>query len=221
MTRAALAERVVIDGPAGPLEGVVERPRDAADLRAIAVLCHPHPLYHGTMNNKVVHTLARAVVQLGQPAVRFNFRGVGDSHGAYAEGEGEAEDALAVVAWSRTRWPEAELWLGGFSFGAYVSLSIAAEARPARLISVAPPVVRFDMSSLTLPRCPWLVIQGERDELVEATAVERWARGLDPSPQLRLLPDTDHFFHGRLTKLREIAADFLQPAAAEDEVIVC
>ena len=220
MTRAAKAEPVIITGPAGLLQGVVEQPRDA-DVRAVAVLCHPHPLYHGTMNNKVVHTLARAVVQLGQPAVRFNFRGVGDSKGEYADGKGEAEDAVAVVAWSRARWPDAELWLGGFSFGAYVSLSIAAEAQPARLITVAPPLLRFDMSSLTLPGCPWLIVQGERDELVDATAVEAWARGLDPAPRLRLLPDTDHFFHGRLTALREIAAEFLQPVAADNGVIMC
>lgn len=217
--RAARSEPVVITGPAGPLQGVVEQPVDAAP-QAVAVFCHPHPLYHGTMNNKVVHTLARAVVQLGQPAVRFNFRGVGESQGEYADGKGEAGDALAVVAWSRARWPDAELWLGGFSFGAYVSLSIAAEAQPVRLLTVAPPLLRFDMSCLPLPRCPWLIIQGERDELVDAAAVEAWVKRLDPSPCLRLLPDTDHFFHGRLTLLRGIAAEFLQPAAA-DEVMMC
>jgi alpha/beta superfamily hydrolase len=213
--RGASQERAGIAGPAGRIEAVVDHPTHETPA-AVAVICHPHPLYHGTMTNKVVHTLARTTVQLGHPAVRFNFRGVGGSEGAYAEGAGEAMDAKAVVDWSRARWPDAELWLGGFSFGAFVALSIAAEVAPARLLTVAPPLNRFDMSSLTLPRCPWLIIQGRDDELVDAAAVEAWAAALDPAPRLCLLADTDHFFHGRLTLLREVAAEFLGPAVPEE-----
>ena len=214
--RGARQETAEIAGPAGRIEAVVDHPnRETA--AAMAIICHPHPLYHGTMTNKVVHTLARATVQLGQPAVRFNFRGVGRSEGGYGEGAGEAMDARAVVDWSRARWPDADLWLAGFSFGAFVALSIAADVAPERLLTVAPPLHRFDMGALALPRCPWLIIQGEDDELVDAAAVEAWAATLDPAPNLRLLPDTDHFFHGRLTVLREVATEFLEPAAREGD----
>jgi len=214
--RGARQETAEIPGPAGRIEAVVDHPIHETTA-AVAVLCHPHPLYHGTMTNKVVHTLARTTVQLGHPAVRFNFRGVGRSEGGYGEGAGEAMDARAVVDWSRARWPGAALWLGGFSFGAFVALSIAADVSPARLLTVAPPLHRFDMGALPLPRCPWLIIQGVDDELVDAAAVEAWAATLDPSPGLCLLADTDHFFHGRLTLLREVATEFLEPRAPEEE----
>lgn len=214
--RGAREETAEIAGPAGRIEAVVDHPiRETAV--AVAVICHPHPLYHGTMTNKVVHTLARTTVRLGHPSVRFNFRGVGRSEGAYGDGVGEALDARAVVDWSRARWPDADLWLAGFSFGAFVALSIAADVAPARLLTVAPPLHRFDMGALPLPRCPWLIIQGEDDELVDAAAVEAWAATLDPAPELCLLGDTDHFFHGRLTLLREVATEFLEPATPEED----
>ncbi len=202
----------LIDGPAGRLEATVEQ-GDEAHTDAVAVICHPHPLYHGTMNNKVVHTLCRAVNRLNRPAVRFNFRGVGASQGGYDEGEGEIEDVLAVVGWARERWPAAELWLGGFSFGAIVALRGAARAGPACLMTVAPPIHRFDVSSLSRPSCPWLIVQGERDELVDSRQVAAWASGILPEPQLELMADTDHFFHGRLSRLREAVEGFLRSRA--------
>jgi len=207
MTRAAPPEPISIPGPAGNIEAIIDRGGEGLE-DAVAVICHPHPLYHGTMNNKVVHTIARSVALLGRPAVRFNFRGVGHSAGSYADGVGEALDAKAVVAWSRQRWPAAELWLAGFSFGAYVALSIAAAETPARLLTVAPPIQRFDMAALDSPGCPWLIIQGAQDELVSASAVEAWAATLKPLPELCLFDDTDHFFHGRLTLLRKVVTEF-------------
>ena len=110
---------LVIDGPAGSLEALLEDP--GADGRHFAVVCHPHPLHGGTMHNKVVHTLARALQEQGMPTLRFNYRGVGASAGAYDDGRGETEDALAVIAWGRRRWPGAQLVLAGFSFGAFVA----------------------------------------------------------------------------------------------------
>jgi alpha/beta superfamily hydrolase len=212
---------VSLPGPQGNLEGVVDGPVAAA-TDAVAVICHPHPLYHGTMNNKVVHTLARAVAGLGRPAVRFNFRGVGASAGEYGEAQGEIQDLLAVVAWARDRWPAAELWLAGFSFGGYVALSAAAMAAPGCLITVAPSIQRFDMSAFERPRCPWLVIHGGDDEVVDSQAVADWAAGLEPPPDFRLMPETDHFFHGRLVALRETAQDFLSAhAPACREAIRC
>jgi alpha/beta superfamily hydrolase len=201
-----------IPGPAGRLEAVVEIPA-VVHSDAVGVICHPHPVYHGTMNNKVVHTVSRAVNRLDRPAVRFNFRGVGESQGEYAHGEGETEDAGAVIEWARERWPAAEIWLAGFSFGAFVALRSAARTRPACLITIAPPIQRFDLADLPRPPCPWLIVQGDRDELVDSRRVLDWASGLRPAAVVELMEDTDHFFHGRLTRLREIITGFLRSSA--------
>jgi len=206
------SREVFVDGPAGRLEVIVETP-PAAFSDAVGVVCHPHPLYHGTMNNKVVHTLSRTVNRLNRPAVRFNFRGVGTSQGGYAEGAGETEDALAIVEWARYEWPAAELWLAGFSFGGFVALRCAARAFPACLITVAPPIHRFSTSDLVTPSCPWLLLQGEQDELVPSRQVITWARSFRPAPRIVLLEETDHFFHGRLTRLRDEVENFLRSEA--------
>src|ERR1700739_591959 len=136
------AERLAIEGPAGPLQALVETPvterGEALDVPAFAVVCHPHPLFGGTLDNKVVYTVARAFEQLGAPAIRFNFRGVAGSTGSYHEGRGEGDDALAVIAWGRRRWPGTPLWLAGFSFGGAVALRIAQQAQPQRLGLVGP-----------------------------------------------------------------------------------
>ncbi|MEO8445735.1 MAG: alpha/beta fold hydrolase [Gammaproteobacteria bacterium] len=196
-------EALTFDGPAGRIEALLDTPAGPL-ARAVGVVCHPHPQHQGTMLNKVVHTLSRALNDLAIPAVRFNFRGVGASEGAYADGVGETDDALAVADWARQRFPGADLWLAGFSFGAAVAIR-AALATPCRqLISIAPPVARMATALADArPACPWLLIQGQADEVVAAADVEAWARSLDPPPDLVLLPDVDHFFHGRLTLLRE------------------
>jgi alpha/beta superfamily hydrolase len=208
-------EDVVIPGPAGPLEAVVEDPAGdgGGEPPALAVVCHPHPLYQGTLRNKVVHTVARAANRLGAPAVRFNFRGVGASAGAWDEGRGETEDALAVIEWARRRWPGRPLWLAGFSFGSYVALRAAAQARPAALVTVAPPVQRFPLGQAPAPDMPWLVVQGEADELVDWQAVRAWAEARPRPPELVLLPATSHFFHGRLNELQHAVQDFLRRAS--------
>ena len=207
-SRPAKTRAVVIDGPAGALEAAVDEPA-AYGGQAVCVACHPHPLYHGTMNNKVVHTIARTSVSMSVPAVRFNFRGVGASEGAWDEGRGEQEDARAVIEWAREAWPGADLWLAGFSFGSYVALAAAPRARPARLIMVAPPVHRFPIGGLAAPDCPWLVVQGSEDEQVDARAVASWVAKTDPMPAFTLLNGVDHFFHGSLTRLRTVVTDFL------------
>ena len=200
-------ETLEIPGPAGPLEAIVEDP--GGEPPALAVVCHPHPLYQGTMRNKVVHTVARAANRLGAPAVRFNFRGVGASGGAWDEGRGETEDALAVIAWARQRWPERPLWLAGFSFGAFVALRAAVDAKPAVLVTVAPPVSRFPVGDVPDPACPWLVVQGEADELVDYREVKAWAGARPAAPRVALLPETSHFFHGRLGDLQQVVQEFL------------
>lgn len=200
-------ESLEIPGPAGPLEAIVEDP--GGEPAALAVVCHPHPLYHGTMRNKVVHTVARAANRLGAPAVRFNFRGVGASGGAWDEGRGETEDALAVVEWARQHWPGRPLWLAGFSFGSYVALRAARRAGASRLVTVAPPVRRFPLGDTPDPGCPWLVVQGEADELVDYRAVVDWVDSRPVRPRLALLPETSHFFHGRLGQLQSAVQAFL------------
>jgi len=208
MTRPAGPVAIEIAGPMGRLEALLEEP-ESATTEAFAIVCHPHPLHQGTMNNKVVHTVARAVNLTGRPALRFNFRGVGKSAGRYDNGDGETEDLLAVVDWGKQRWPGARLWLAGFSFGSHVALRATQIVEPDRLILVAPPVTRFSVSETLSPRCPWLVIQGENDELVDFKAVATWTRQLSPQPMFKLMPDTDHFFHGRLRALKETIMGFL------------
>lgn len=161
------------------------------------------------MHNKVVHTLARAMQQAGAPTVRFNFRGVGASEGVYADGVGEVDDALAAIAWARARWDCERLWLAGFSFGSAVALHACAAAAPAALVTVAPPVGRLLVEPVARPGCAWLVVQGDRDELVDFAAVEAWVDGYDPPPQFAPMRGAEHFFHGRLGELRSVVSGFL------------
>jgi uncharacterized protein len=205
--RPSRAEPLQIAGPAGALQALLEEPAQngarPGPRAGFGVVCHPHPLYGGTMTNKVVHTVARTLQEQGLPTVRFNYRGVGDSQGSYDEGRGETDDALAVIAWGRARWPQAPLILAGFSFGSVVALRAAPVAQPARLITVAPPVMRMEFGAIAQPQCPWLIIQGEADEVVDYREVAAFAARFSPAPVLRLLPGVDHFFNGRLPELRE------------------
>ena len=207
------AERTSLPGPAGALQALIETPviegRGLQAVSAFAVVCHPHPLYGGSMDNKVVYTVARALEQLGAPAIRFNFRGVGASEGSYDEGRGETADALAVVAYGRRRWPNAALWLAGFSFGGAVAVRAAGEAGPQRLIAVAPGITTITVTDAAPPACPWLIVHGDADEVVPLEAVRAWADTLSPAPQMRVLPGASHFFHGRLNELRDVVLAFM------------
>ena len=212
--RPPTPQRVSLDGPAGVLEARVEEPGSDQPPLAICVCCHPHPLYGGTLQNKGVPTLARAMQELGVPTVRFNFRGVGGSAGAYDGGAGELEDAVAVCAWARSRWNQDALWLAGFSFGAAVALQAAPLVRPRMLVTVAPPVGRLIVTPISPPGCPWMVVQGDRDELVDFATVRAWAAGQPQPPVMLVLNDAEHFFHGRLGELRAGVIDFLGEASA-------
>ena len=191
-----------IDGPAGVLVCAIDEPAAGTLLRGIAVLCHPHPQHGGTMDNKVVITLARAFVQLGYRAVRFNFRGVGGSAGSWDEGRGEIDDALAVIAQQRAAHPGLPLALAGFSFGGFVAAQAAdrlAAGEPVqRLVLVGPATSRFTMPARVAPDT--VVIHGEADDVVPLSATLDWAR-----PQVLpviVLPGVGHFFHGQLTLLK-------------------
>jgi alpha/beta superfamily hydrolase len=162
------------------------------------------------MQNKVVHTAARAMQEAGAATVRFNFRGVGTSEGSYDAGVGELEDALAAVEWTRRRFDCDALWLGGFSFGAAVALQAAVRgARPRRLVTIAPPVGRIITEPVARPECEWLVVQGDHDELVDVELVRRWVADYTPAPKLAVVPGAEHFFHGKLTELRQAIVNFL------------
>lgn len=194
-------EPVTIAGPVGPIEALVEVPA-GFDGRRAAVVCHPHPLFGGTMQNKVVHTTARALNERGYATIRFNFRGVGASAGAFDEGRGETDDAVAVCDEALRRWPGAALSLAGFSFGSFVAFRSAALRPTERLLLIAPPVQRFDFAAHPPPGIPWIVIQGDRDELVDHEQVLEWTRSVVPPPTVVMLAGAEHFFHGRLNDLR-------------------
>jgi hypothetical protein len=206
--RARAVERLSLAGPAGPMEAVIEDTGEAGFR--YAVVCHPHPLYGGTMDNKVVTTVARALQEIGIPTVRFNFRGVGASVGAYDEGRGETADADAAASWGAQRWPGRQLVIAGFSFGAYIALRLAQQRSADRLITIAPPVDLFDFSRISAPACPWLVVQGDADDVVDPNKVLAWAGRLTPAPRLVVLPGVGHFFHGHLRELRDAVLDAIR-----------
>ena len=209
--------RFLLPGRAGAIEVATTWP--AAALRAgIGIVCHPHPLYGGAMDNKVVTTIERVYSELGFPSLRFNFRGVGRSEGAHDEGRGEGDDLADLAAWMREQVPGHALWLAGFSFGSFVSARMAATLRPAELLSIAPPVEKWPFDSFADPGCPWLVIQGDDDDVAPAEATARFVASRHPRPTLIRMPGTGHFFHGKLGELRrllhEAMAAALPPVAA-------
>jgi alpha/beta superfamily hydrolase len=206
-------ETHMIHGPVGRLESMLEEPENQEPSEAVLV-CHPHPQHGGTMHNKVVTTLARSAQQLGAATIRFNYRGVGASAGAYDEGRGEVDDALAAVAAGRQRWPDAPLWLAGFSFGGVVALR--ASTRPEvgdvkRLVTVAPSLGKnfADPEGIAMPSCPWLIVQGDADEVIDGALVMDWARRIEPAAHLEVMAGAGHFFHGRLTDLQDLVQPFL------------
>ena len=208
MAKLPQTENLMIGGPAGNLQAVLEAPRDIAPM-GCAVICHPHPSHGGTLQNKVVHTLSRAFIHRQFRALRFNFRGVGESAGAYAEGEGELQDTLAAIAWMRSQSPDLPLWIAGFSFGAAMAVRAAVQDTPAGLVSIAPAASRFASGLDSQPDCPWLVVQGDQDELVAIEETIAWLNGLVPGPELQVFPGVDHFFHGKLIVLRNAVEQFI------------
>ncbi len=196
-------------GPAGRLEALYDVPGDALP-RGAGVVLHPHPQHGGTMRNKVVHTLSRAFTLSGFACLRFNFRGTGGSEGSYDAGEGELHDALAAVDWLQARLPNIPMWLGGFSFGAAIAIRAALEVRTAGLVTVAPAARRFANGLASEPVCPWLIVQGDADELVPVEETIEWVNGLAPGPELLVMEGAEHFFHGRLVELRQSVARFIE-----------
>lgn len=205
----AQTERLQFAGEVGVIEALRDAPPAGITPRGTAVIAHPHPLFGGTMDNKVVQTLARAFVQCGWTALRFNFRGVGASQGTHDDGVGEARDMAALIAQAA---PEGPLALAGFSFGAFVATQVAATLWPARpferLVLVGTAASRFNVAALP-PECHerTLVVHGEADDTVPLSAVMDWAR-----PQtlpVTVVPGGGHFFHGQLPLLKSLVVRHL------------
>ena len=196
-------KKLMLAGPAGKIEARLIPPVAESRYPAVAVICHPHPLHGGNLDNKVTATLAKTMSALGMPVLRFNFRGVGASGGRFASGIGETEDLLAVIREAQKLYPQRALWLA-----------------VDRLITVAPPVNLYDLSDFTPPECSWLLIQGIDDEVVPYKQVLKWATRLYPAPQTAYLDGVGHYFHGKLTTLQSVITDSItaqntaRPAAA-------
>jgi len=204
----AQTEFLSIAGPAGQLEVAIDRP--PAEVRGVAVIAHPHPLHGGTLSNKVVQTLARACVLSGWTAVRFNFRGVGQSEGAYDEGRGELDDLLAVI---EAQAPDGPLCLAGFSFGAFVTSHAAARLHGERdirhLVLIGTAASRFDVAPVVAELHErTLVVHGEQDDTVPLSSVMDWAR--PQSLPVLVVPGGGHFFHGQLPLLRDLVLRHLR-----------
>ena len=196
-------QRYTIPGPAGALEVALNLP--AAPHAGIALIAHPNPVEGGTLDNKVVHTLARTLFGLSYAAVRFNYRGVGASEGIFDNGAGETEDALAALAHARTVAGDLPVVLAGFSFGAFIASKVAATVKPERIVLVGPAVGRFAVARVPADT---IVIHGEEDDVVPLASVLDWAR-----PQqlpVTVFPGCGHFFHGRLPQLAQVIAGMWQ-----------
>jgi len=209
MAKPPSSEKLNIDGPVGILEAILDKPGDIP-ASAAAVVLHPHPQHGGTMHNKVAHTLARSFVREGFAALRFNFRGTGGSGGEYDEGRGEIQDALAAIEWMRERYAGLPFWLAGFSFGGAIAIRAAAQTQVDGLVTVALAAHRFADGLPKWPDAPWLIVQGDADELIPIEETIEWVNRLEPGPELLVVPGAEHFFHGRLIDLRDAVTTFIR-----------
>lgn len=198
----ATSESFEIEGPAGRLEAILMRPE--AEPVAAGVVCHAHPLYGGVMHFKVVFRAARALQENGVAALRFNFRGVGRSEGTHDDGRGEQDDVSAALDCAERRFPALPLLVGGFSFGSAMALHVAArDARARAVFALGLPVSKMnDTGVLQRVAVPRLFVQGERDEFGSGESVRALVEALPPGRELRVIPESDHYFTGHLKRLQ-------------------
>jgi alpha/beta superfamily hydrolase len=197
-------DHFIIDGNDGLLELEIDWPQEISLADTTVIISHPHPLYQGTMNNKVITTISKAFRSLGLTVVRYNYRGVGNSEGDYGNGEGEVDDLVSVAKWVRQQKKNQSLILAGFSFGGSVAYKGAARLDGvSHLLTIAPAVTRFPLDEIIEPEMPWCIIQGDDDEVVDPTCVFKWLMNDIKKPfSLLKMSDTGHFFHGRLIDLK-------------------
>lgn len=199
-----------LEGKLAYLDTAEQEPHN---VKMAAIVCHPHPLYGGTMDNKVAYILSRATLDCNIPVLRFNFRGVGNSDGTYAHGEGETDDTLAAVREMHRRYPNAKIILLGFSFGGGVAIRTALSPqlanKPALLITIAPSMGVFATPPAAGPTCPLLCVHSEDDDTVSYAQTINWAQLLPTPPKIHTFADAGHFFHGQLTDLRNTVNAFI------------
>jgi alpha/beta superfamily hydrolase len=209
-----LTGNIFLEGPAGQLEAILKEPN--GPVTRAAIVCHPHPLFGGTMHNKVVFRIARAFADAGFAVLRFNFRGAGRSEGTHDSGRGEQDDLRAAMEFIESKYPNAEICLAGFSFGSAVMLRAAAcDDRVRAIIAVGVPVSRQDFSDV--PHCnkPKLLVQGSNDQYGPLDQLEMFFESLDEPKQLKIIDDSDHFFEGHLPELAETVTKFINSVTAE------
>ena len=209
-------QSLLLDGPAGKLEAILEEPEDT-EPRELALVAHPHPLYGGTMHNKVVHRLARGFRRAGAAVLRFNFRGVGKSQGAYNQGVGEIEDARACLEWLRARYSHLPYLLAGFSFGSGVVLRIGCElAAPSRIVAVGYPAHGAPPAWLLSCTRPRVFIQSTNDQYGPREQFQPFFGALPEPKRLIWIEANDHFFAGAMDKLEEAALEVGRTPSAAD-----
>jgi alpha/beta superfamily hydrolase len=209
MLNSYIPKKFFIDGPAGKLETVLAE-FNSKHRHGIAVIAHPHPLYGGTMDNKVVHTIFKALFELGFITVKFNYRGVGKSEGVYGDGVGEIEDVVTVVEAFQNQFDaqinNLSLLLAGFSFGGAVQAHVAKKLGPQSLVMVAPSVDHLKVPSISSHVKRTLIIQGDQDEIVPLKTILDWAAPQDLP--VVVIPGAEHFFHGKLHILKQTVLDW-------------
>ena len=198
-----------IPGAAGPLETILDRP--AGDPRAAVVFAHPLPTEGGTMHTKVVYQAAKALARIGCVVLRFNFRGVGLSAGAWDRGRGELDDFRAAVDFMAAGYPQLELWAGGFSFGSYIATTAGADDdRVCALIAIAPPVDRYEFASVKMSRKPKFIVHGERDELISLRMVRHFYAQLHEPKEMVEIDRANHLFDGQAGEVGDALVDLLE-----------
>jgi alpha/beta superfamily hydrolase len=208
-----LTGNTFFEGPAGRIEAVIKEP--GAPVSHAAIVCHPHPLYGGSMHNKVVFRIARVFQDAGFAVLRFNFRGTGRSEGNHDNGVGEQDDLRAAIEFIKQKYPPAEVWLSGFSFGSMVMLRGAAcDARIRALVVAGVPASRHDFSDIARCNKPKLFVQGSLDEFGALEALQTLFTGLDEPKELKIIQGADHFFEGHLPELAAAVSDFIASIAS-------
>lgn len=209
-----LTGNTFFEGPAGRIEAILKEP--AGPATRAAVVCHPHPLFGGTMHNKVVYRIAKAFEKSGFATLRFNFRGTGRSHGAHDHGRGEQDDLRAAIEFVEEKYSDAALWVAGFSFGSAVMLRAACnDERVRAIVAAGVPVSKYDFSQVVECPKPKLFVQGELDEFGAAADLERFVQSLRDPAQLKIIKGAGHFFEDRLHELEQAVVDFIASVEAD------
>lgn len=209
MSSMISTENILIDGPAGKIEAKLEKHSKLNPL-GIIIICHPHPLHGGSMKNKVVHTIARACLSKNIMVLRFNFRGVGLSQGSFDDGIGEYDDVISVMNYIKNYYPKIPIWLGGFSFGGGIAIRVAAAIESKALITIAPSVFKNNFLIRNEPICPWLILHGNKDEVIKIHTLIDWHKNLEVTSRIVIIDGATHFFHGCLVELRAEIETFIE-----------